>query len=147
MDKGNLSRRGFMRRSLAAMAAAGLPEWYARGLLAADETPRRKTPASDRVTMGIVGVGSPMSRSLQVVGASGPSVKAGRLTFTRGCDVDGRHRERATQAMRRRGFKDFTADTKDYRDLVADKSRDALLVATPDHWHAQIAVDAMRAGK
>jgi predicted dehydrogenase len=147
MDKGNLSRRGFMRRSLAAMAAAGLPEWYARRLLAADDKPRRKTPASDRLTMGIVGVGSPMSRSLQVVSASGPSVKAGQLTFTRGCDVDGRHRERATQQMRKRGFKDFAADTKDYRDLVADKSLDALLVATPDHWHAQVAVDAMRAGK
>jgi predicted dehydrogenase len=147
MDKGNLSRRGFLRRSLAAMAAAGLPEWYARPLLAADEKPGRKTAANDRVTMGIVGVGSPISRSLQVVSASGPSVKAGQLTFTRGCDVDGRHRERATQEMHKRGFKDFTADTKDYRELVADKSLDTLLVATPDHWHAQIAIDAMKAGK
>jgi predicted dehydrogenase len=147
MAKGNLSRRGFMRQSLAGLAAAGLPEWYARHLLAADEKPSRKTAASDRLTMGIVGIGSPMSRSLQVVGASGPSVNAGQLTFIRGCDVDGRHRERATQVMRDRGFKDFTADTKDYRELVADKSLDALLVTTPDHWHAQIAIDAMKAGK
>ena len=86
--------------------------------------------------MGIVGIGSPQSRSLQVVGASAPSVKAGQLTFTRGCDVDGRHRERATEEMQKRGFKDFKADTKDYRELVNDKSLDALLVATPDHWHA-----------
>src|SRR4051812_28851928 len=88
MERGNLSRRGFLARSLAAMAAAGLPEWYAGRVLAADEKPARKTAASDRLTMGIVGIGSPQSRSLQVVDASAPSVKAGRLTFTRGCDVD-----------------------------------------------------------
>src|SRR4051794_7434377 len=102
MEKGNLSRRGFMQRSLAAMAAAGLPAWYARPLLAAEE----KKESGDRLRMGIVGVGSPQSRSLQVVSASGPSVKAEQLTFTRGCDVDGRHRERATAEMRKRGFKD-----------------------------------------
>lgn len=147
MEQGNLSRRGFVARSLAAMAAAGLPTWYAQSLLAADDKPARKPAASDRLTMGIVGVGSPASRSLQVVSASGPSVKAGQLTFTRGCDVDGRHRERAAQEMDKRGFKDFKADTKDYRELVNDKTLDTLLIATPDHWHAQVAIDAMKAGK
>src|SRR6202008_3940141 len=82
-----------------------------------------------------------------VVSASGPSVKAGQLTFTRGCDVDGRHREKATEQMQKRGFKDFKADTKDYRELVNDKSLDPLLVATPDHWHAQVAIEALKAGK
>src|SRR5262249_29741259 len=101
----------------------------------------------DRLVMGIVGVGSPISRSLQVVDASRPSVKAGQLTFKRGCDVDAGHRERATQQMRRRGFKDFTADTGDFRDLVNDKSLDGLLIATPDHWHAQVAIAALKAGK
>src|SRR3982751_1624218 len=49
--------------------------------------------------------------------------------------------------MRKRGFKDFAADTKDFRDLVNDKSLDCLLIATPDHWHAQVAVEALKAGK
>src|SRR5262249_31095931 len=147
MDKGNLSRRGFLGRSLAALTAAGLPAWYARDLLAADEKPARKTAANDCLAMGIVGIGSPQSRSLQVVDASRPSVKAGQLTFTVGCDVDGRHRERGTKVMHKRGFKDFEASTKDYRDLVNNKALDCLLVATPDQWHAQIAIDAMKAGK
>src|SRR3954470_10027571 len=103
MEKGNLSRRGFMARSLAALTAAGLPAWYAREVLADEAKPARRAAANDRLTMGVVGIGSPQSRSLGVVSASGPSVKAGQLTFTAGCDVDGRHRDRATKEMHKRG--------------------------------------------
>ncbi len=147
MEKGNLSRRGFMQRSLAALTACGLPAWYARQVLADDSKQPAKTSANDRLVMGVVGIGSPQSRSLQVVSASGPSLRAKQLTYRLGCDVDDRHRERATQVMRKRGFKDFETPTKDFRDLVNNKSLDCLLVATPDHWHAQVAIEAMKAGK
>ncbi len=148
MDRGNLSRRGFLQRSLAAMAAAGLPSWYAQQVLAAEENAtRKKASANDTLTMGIVGVGSPQSRSLQVVSASTPSVKAKQMTYLVGCDVDGRHRKRATEVMRERGFKDFEASYGDYRKLLDHKGIDGVLVATPDHWHAQVAIDAMKAGK
>jgi predicted dehydrogenase len=137
-----------LRRSLGALAAAGLPAWYARQLLAAGvEGGAKRTSANDRLVMGIVGVGSPQSRSLQVVGESSPCVQSGQLTFTLGCDVDAAHRKRATEVMRERGFKDFEADTKDFRDLVHNKSLDCLLVTTPDHWHAQVAIEALKAGK
>jgi predicted dehydrogenase len=145
---GNLSRRGFLERSLGALAAAGLPAWYGRQLLAAEkEGAAKKTSANDRLVMGIVGIGSPQSRSLQVVNESSPSVKSGQLTFTLGCDVHAVHRQRATEAMRKRGFTEFEASTKDFRDLVNNKSLDCLLVATPDHWHAQVAIEALQAGK
>ena len=137
-----------MERSLAALAAGGLPTWSARQLFAAqEEGAGKKTSANDRLAMGIVGIGSPQSRSLQVVGESGPSVKSGELTFTLGCDVAAAHRKRATEVMRQRGFKEFEANTKDYRDLINNKSLDCLLIATPDHWHAQVAIDALKAGK
>jgi Oxidoreductase family, NAD-binding Rossmann fold len=97
--------------------------------------------------MGIVGTGSPQSRSLQVVGESNPCVQSGQLTFTLGCDVNAAHRKHANDVMRQRGFRDFEANTKDFRDLVNNKSLDCLLVATPDHWHAQVAIEALKAGK
>jgi len=137
-----------MQRSLAAMAAAGVPAWYAQDVLAAAEKEAaKKASANDRLTMGVVGIGSPQSRSLQVINASGPSVKSKQLTFAVGCDVDAAHRKRATAEMRKRGFKDFDAKYKDYRELLNHKGIDAVLVATPDHWHAQVAIDAMKSGK
>ena len=148
VEKGNLSRRGFLQRLQGALAASGLPAWYAGQLVAAqEEGAAKKTSANDRLAMGIVGIGSPQSRSLQVVNESRPPVQSGQLTFTLGCDVAAAHRKRATEVMRQRGFKDFEASTKDYRDLVNNKSLDCLLIATPDHWHAQVAIEALKAGK
>ncbi len=148
MEKRRLSRQGFLERSLGALATAGLPTWYAQQLLAVQEEGAvKKSAANDRLAMGIVGIGSPQSRSLQIVGESRPSVDAGQLTFTLGCDVTAAHRKRATDVMRQRGFKDFEASTEHFRDLVGNKSVDCLLVATPDHWHAQVAIEALKAGK
>ena len=62
MHKGNLSRRGFLRRSLAGLAAAGLPAWFAGEELAARgqqaAAAGKAVAANDKLTMGIIGVGN-----------------------------------------------------------------------------------------
>ncbi len=146
MHKGNLSRRGFLQRSLAGLAAAGIPAWYAREVLAAEEqqaaAARKPAAANDRITMGVIGVGSPQSRALQLYDTS---KKFKELQFTSVCDVDGRHLEHAIGIFKKDGYP-VTAH-KDFRRLLDDKDLTTVLIATPDHWHALIAIEAMRKGK
>jgi predicted dehydrogenase len=145
-ERGTLSRRGFMQGSLAAMAAAGLPAWYAQQLLAQDkpnEKEKKDASPMSKLNMGFIGIGSPASRNWALYGA----VKGFRskVECVAVCDVDARHRYHAAQIFRADRFdpKEF----KDFRELNRRKDIDAVCIATPDHWHAIIAIDAMRNGK
>ena len=114
MNRSNFSRRGFLQSSLAALGAAGLPAWYARELIAAEQTAAAAQPpsANDKITMGIIGCGSPQSRSLGVVGEA-RTVRD--LQYVAVCDVDARHLKRAQEVMKTRGH-DCTTH-KDFREV------------------------------
>lgn len=62
------------------------------------------------------------------------------------CDVKSWALDRAVEIMESGGVKDIVA-TPDYEDIVNDPSVDALVIVTPDHWHAAISIAAMRLGK
>jgi predicted dehydrogenase len=139
----NLSRRGFLQRSLAGLTAAGLPLWFAQDVLAqqeeAKEKEKKKVAANDRIRVGCIGIGSPASRGMAIMGDA-KSKKGVEIVAV--CDVDKRHLERAAKAV--------GGDCKkydDYRQLNDSKDVDAVLIATPDHWHALVAIDSMRKGK
>ncbi len=138
----NLSRRGFLQRSLAALTVgAGLPAWYAQRVLAAEEDKKAedKKAAADRIGVGCIGIGSPASRGLAIMGDAKGKKGVEILAV---CDVEKDHLENAAKRV--------GGDPKkydDFRALLDNKDIDAVLIATPDHWHALVAVEAMKKGK
>ena len=147
MHTGNLSRRGFLRRSLASLTAAGLPAWYARDLLAADAA-RKPAGAGDRILMGAIGIGSRNSRGRDIYSqARGHK----NVQYVAACDVHAGHLSRAVGMMREYNSRERGSSEvkgyKDFRQLLDDKDIQAVTIATPDHWHALVAIEALRKGK
>jgi predicted dehydrogenase len=146
-ERGNLSRRGFLRSSVAALTAAGLPAWYAEEVFAADikgaEAAAKNAAQNGKLNVGVIGVGPGPRRSNALYGAAR---KFKHVQFTHVCDVDGRHLEHAVKQYKAGGYTDVKG-VKDFRELTGNKDVDAVIVATPDHWHALIAIDALKNGK
>jgi predicted dehydrogenase len=93
-------------------------------------------PPNDRIRMALVGAGGQGSYDTRIA-VSLPGVELAAVA-----DVyDGR----LTRAREVWGSQIFT--TRDYREILARRDIDAVLIGTPDHWHRKIAVDAMNAGK
>jgi predicted dehydrogenase len=145
-DRGNLSRRGFMNRSLAGLSAAGLPLWFAERVHADDEAARaaatRRVGANGKVNVGWIGIGSRGGRAFQIHGTTRNFKDLAHVAV---CDVDARHVKTAHEQMKKFGHECETFD--DFRRLNDRKDIDAVVIATPDHWHTLVAIDALRKGK
>ena len=142
MPKSNhLSRRKFMATAAAAVAA---PYIVPTSVFGADGS----VAPSNRINMGFIGVGGMGGghvsrlrgdREVQVIGV---------------CDVDydraNNHRqgvEKAYAAQMESGTYKGCASYNDFRELIARPDVDAIMCATPDHWHALVSIAAMKAGK
>jgi predicted dehydrogenase len=95
--------------------------------------------ANDRVAVGFIGLGAMGSGNL------GYSMKVPEIQPAALCDIYQPHLERAQAAARKGGYEPKTVT--DFRDIIADKSLDAVCISTPDHWHAYMTVEACKAGK
>ena len=92
--------------------------------------------ANDRVNLAVIGAGGmgtvDTNTALRIPG----------VQLVAACDLyDGN----LTKAKETWGKKVFT--TRDYKEVLARPDVDAVIIATPDHWHRQISVDALAAGK
>ncbi len=96
--------------------------------------------ANDRPTIAFIGCGRMGSDNIRF------AAQTGGVEIVGVCDVYQPALERAEAAAKRLGFNSVKT-YKDFRQVLADKSIDAVAIATPDHWHAYITVEACKAGK
>ncbi|MEM1096572.1 MAG: Gfo/Idh/MocA family oxidoreductase [Bacteroidota bacterium] len=129
------SRRRFMQ-TLAAASALPFSPAFLDALHAQASAPRRAYGPNDTIRLASIGMGiigfANVERALRVPGVE--------LVAVADC-YDGRLRASQEQ------FGAEVATTRDYQELLQRDDIDAVFINTPDHWHAQQAVDALSAGK
>jgi hypothetical protein len=138
MSQSQPSRRSFLQTAAGAVAAPFiLPSrvWSA------------ETAPNSRINIGFIGMGKMNSGHL------GNFLGRENVQVTAVCDVDTNRRENAKKRVEESYGKKAGAEYKgcsaynDFRELLARKDIDAVVVATPDHWHAYIGIAAVKAGK
>lgn len=133
------SRREFLK--LAAAGAAGLSAVTPASAASVNLLPVRQAPqapgsALDKIQIALIGAGG------QGMGDTRTALRVPGVELVAVADVyDGR----LVRAKEIWGDAIFT--TRDYREVLARPEVDAVIIATPDHWHARMAIDAMKAGK
>jgi predicted dehydrogenase len=95
--------------------------------------------ANDRINIGCIGLGGRGRGVMRWAIETGKNSRPAQVVAV--CDV---YRKRLNQAKE---MSQAELATLDYREVIARKDIDAVIIATPDHWHAPIAIEAMKAGK
>src|SRR5260370_20202793 len=122
-----INRREFMKRA----ATSGVTASVAMRAMAG-----KAVGANDKAVIGVIGTGQMGLYNLK------DFAKQSEVEIAAVCDVYGPHRETALKAT------DGKAKSyRDFREVLDRKDIDAVVVATPDHWHALLAVLACQAGK
>ncbi|MEM1338877.1 MAG: Gfo/Idh/MocA family oxidoreductase [Bacteroidota bacterium] len=143
MNQKNLKnpRRSFIKKASLASAALGTSPL----ILSASQgehlfltTPKYKGAftANDQINLGLIGSG------IQGIYDTRAALSVGGVKLVAACDLYQGRLERAKELW---GTSIFA--TRDYRKLLERNDIDAVIVATPDHWHKKITVDALKAGK
>ena len=139
-DSKRVSRRKFIKRTaLAAGAITIVPRFVlGRGFVA----------PSDKINLGFIGLGK------KGTGLTKDFTQNTNAQIVAGCDVwttknawFKNHVEQVYADIRKQSGYKGVSTTGDYKTLLARPDIDAVIVATPDHWHATQAIAAMKSGK
>ncbi|MBV8816886.1 MAG: Gfo/Idh/MocA family oxidoreductase [Acidobacteriaceae bacterium] len=129
------SRRGFLKKAGAAGVTLGLAHSAFGG---ARGQGARVIGANDKINMGVIGVGGRGHYVAEAFQKFGDEHNACQVVAV--CDVYEKRKRLAAEKFKAQGY-------NDYREVLARPDVDAVIIATPDHWHARIALDAMDKGK
>ena len=128
----NTSRRAFLKTSAAAASAVAVPAMA-----------QSKASSNDRIRIAVIGMhrGLAHARSLAKMAISGKNIEVAAS-----CDCDLKTANWAADLIEKRGVK-RPSTVQDLRQVMDDKSIDAVSIATPDHWHALATIWACQTGK
>ncbi len=132
-----ISRRSFLQHCTAIAGATGLPLWFVQRELQADEPAKRPIGPNDRPRIALIGCGGMGQGDAQNATRFGDIVAV--------CDVDQSHVDSAVKKFTKDGKS--PASYTDFRKLLENKDVDAVIQATPDHWHTLINIAAAKAGR
>jgi len=133
MSESNLDRRNFLKTATAVTSALGA----ARSAFARPAK-GKVVGANDRINIGVIGVGGRGSYLAHTF--AGISERTNDCKVVAVCDVYEKRKRKNATSLKCDGF-------LDYREVIGRPDIDAVVVATPDHWHARIALEAMDHGK
>ena len=138
MKNPSSSRRSFLKKTTLATAGltAGPYILRAENRGSAMERKYEAFSPNDQVQLGLIGCG------IQGIFDTRSALEVAGVQLVAVCDLYSGRLTRAEELWGEGLFK-----TRDYRELLAREDIDAVIVATPDHWHKQITIDALNAGK
>lgn len=137
------NRRNFLKVAGVASAASLAGASHANAetgkrifTLSTQDEPARPVAANDHIQIALIGAGG------QGMGDTRSAVQVPGVKLVAVADCyDGR------LARSKEVWGDDVFTTRDYKEILARKDIDAVIIGTPDHWHKQVSVDAMKAGK
>jgi predicted dehydrogenase len=125
-----MTRREVVQTTIAAGSAFQL-------LYNAHPVHARVLGANDRINLGMIGVGG---RGNSLVRSFSELKEKENVQILTVCDVYEKRKKATAERLQCKGV-------LDYREIINDPQIDAVVIATPDHWHAPMAIQAMNAGK
>ena len=137
------TRRGFLKSSGMMAAGLGLSHHFTEELSAAVPGVKKSYAASDRVNIGVIGIRMGWENLNETLPANPGS------QFVAVCDVN-TNRMTSQVARLKKDFPEQTKQVKEYTDfrkMLENKDIDAVMICTPDHWHAYMFNEVLKAGK